>query len=102
MYRTFDTANGIPPRIYRSPEEIRRDIRNISVRIQETSSMLNIRELLINILTSERADKPEKLIPILEQTVEEARCALDTLSRLKDELTMLEEELREVRWLLGI
>ena len=101
MYRTFDTANGIPPRIYRSPEEIKRDMRAISVRIEETSSMLNIRELLINILMSERANCPEKLIPELEEAIIEARFALETLTGLKEELDLLEEELGEVRWLFG-
>ena len=102
MFRKFDTVNGIPARIYRAPEEIRRDIRGISVRIKETSSMLNIRELLINILLSERADSPEKLVPELEEAIAEAKEALAAMAELKEELNSLEEELRETRWLLGI
>ena len=101
MYRTFDTSNGIPARIYRSPEEIKKDIRAISVRIEETASMINIRELLINILTKERVTPPEKLIPELEDAIIEARFALDSLVSLKEELDSLEEELGEVRWLFG-
>ena len=101
MYRTFDTKNGIPPRIYRTPAEIKTDIQKISLRIKETSSMLNIRELLINILMSERADSPENLIPELEEAIAEARWALDSLHKLKEELDSLEEELGEVKWLFG-
>ena len=101
MYRTFDTANGIPARIYRTPAEIKTDIQKISFKIKETSSMLNIRELLINILMSERADSPDKLIPELEEAIAEARWALDSLNKLKEELDSLEDELREVKWLFG-
>ena len=101
MYRTFDTVNGIPASIYRTPAEIKEDIRKISVSIKETSAMLNIRDLLVNILTSELASKPEKLIPELEDAIAEARWALDSLSKLKEELDSLEDELQEVRWLFG-
>ncbi|MBE6645181.1 MAG: hypothetical protein E7612_07385 [Ruminococcaceae bacterium] len=101
MFRKFDTANGIPPRLYRSPSEIKSDIRKISASIEETSSMLNIRELLLNILMSERASLPEKIIPELWDAINEANLALSSLRELKEELDSLEDELREVRWLLG-
>ena len=101
MYRSFDTVNGIPARIYRTPEEIKRDIRAISVRIEETSSMLNIREMLVNILMSERKESPEKLVLELGDAIDEAREALSMLNGLKQELDLLEEELGEVRWLFG-
>lgn len=101
MYRSFDTANGIPARIYRMPEEIKRDIRAISLKIEETSSMLNIREMLVNILMSEREKSPEKLILELGDAIDEAREALSLLTSLKQELDSLEEELGEVRWLFG-
>lgn len=101
MYRTFDTENGTPPRIYRTPAEIKSDIQKISFKIKETSSMLNIREMLVNILMSEHADSPEKLIPELEDAISEARWALDSLNNLKEELDSLEDELKEVRWLFG-
>ena len=101
MYRTFDTDNGTPPRIYRTPAEIKADIRKISERIKETSSMLNIREMLVDILVSEHANSPDKLIPELEEAIAEARWALDSLKNLKEELDMLEDELKEVKWLFG-
>ena len=101
MFRKFDTANGIPSRLYRTPGEIKSDIKKISASIEETSSMLNIRELLINILMSERTASPEKLIPELWDAINEANLALASLHELKEELDSLEDELREVRWLLG-
>lgn len=99
MYRSYDTVNGIPPRIYRTPGEIRRDISEISEKIEATSEMLNIRALLVDMLMSERSDSPEKLIPDLEEAISEAREALVNMKRLKDELTSLEEELGEVKCL---
>ena len=101
MFRKFDTANGIPPRLYRTPGEIKSDIKKISASIEETSSMLNIRELLINILMSERTASAEKLIPELWDAINEANLALTSLHELKEELDSLEDELREVKWLIG-
>ena len=101
MYRSYDTVNGLPPRIYRTAGEIRRDIAEISEKIEETGEMLNIRALLVDMLMSERADSPERLIPDLEEAISEARDALVGLKRLKEELSLLEEELLEVRCLCG-
>lgn len=100
MYRSYDDVNGIPPRIYRTPGEIRRDIFEISKKIESTSDMLNIRALLVDILVSDRSDTPETLIPDLEEAISEAREALDSLKRLNEELDSLEEELEEVRCLV--
>ena len=97
MYRGYDMTNGIPPRIYRTPREIRWDISEISQKIEETNDMLNIRALLVDILVSDRADAPETLIPDLEEAIGEARCALGSLKRLNEELSLLEEELEEAR-----
>ena len=101
MYRTFDTVNGIPASIYRTPAEIRDDIQKISFAIKETSTMLNIRDLLVDILTTGPLDEPEVLIPELEEAISAARWALDSLNELKEELDLLEDELQEVRWLFG-
>jgi hypothetical protein len=98
MYRGYDMDNGLPPRIYRTPREIRRDICAISERVRETSEMLNIRSLLTEIIMNERLDTPEKLLPELEATIEEAKSALREMTLLSEELSMLEEELRETRW----
>ena len=100
MYRSYDAENGIPPRIYRTPSEIRDDIKGISRLIKETVSMLNIRELLLNILMSERKDSPESLIPELEAAISEAKEAYSRLEDLREELNLLEEELKEAKWLI--
>lgn len=101
MYIGYDMDNGLPPRIYRTPKEIRRDICMISNKVRETSEMLNIRSLITEIIMNERFDTPEKLLPELEATIEEAKEALSEMTLLSEELNMLEEELREARWHIG-
>ena len=101
MYRECDTKNGIPARLDRTPEEIRREMVLIKERIEETNSMLNIREILLNILSREKEEPKEDIIGELECAVDEARCALLTLQELWEELDRLGEELSEVRWLFG-
>ena len=100
MVKGFDVTNGLPPRIYREPSQIRRDIRDISRKIEKTNEMLNIRALLIDMLASERSDKPEEIIPDLEEAIAEAREALYMLGGLRDELSMLENELGDARCLI--
>ena len=99
MYRNCDTKNGIPPRVYREPGEIRDDIKDITLKIEETSSMLNIRELLINMLMDDNRNAPENLIFDLEDAIMEAKAAIKLFKELNEELTSLEEELEEVKWL---
>lgn len=101
MYRTFDMVNGIPPRIYRSPNEIRRDIDEISAKIKEANTRLNLRALVIDIISSDSTNEPANLISELESAIEEAREALSELRNLENELTALEYEMGEIKWLAG-
>ena len=101
MYRKLDGSHFTATNLYRNPREIREDIREIKLSISETSERLNIRSLLLDILVSENADSPEKIIPELESAVAEAKEALLELRELSDELSGLESELEEVKWLLG-
>ncbi len=101
MYRTYDSKNGIGPRIYRNPSEIKRDIKRIGEEIDEALSMINIRSLLIDILSGENATSPEKLIPDLEEAIYEAKEALVKMRGLKEDLCSLEEELEETRCKVG-
>lgn len=97
MYKSYDTANGLPMRIYREPSEIKRDITKINNRIEEVRDMINIRSLLMDILVSERADEPEELIPELLDAISEAERSLRILKELSEELSSLKEELYETR-----
>ena len=102
MYRSYDMENGLPPRIYRGVDEIRRDISRIKERIEQTNSMLNIRSLLLDMLIGDKEVPPEELIPELEVAIEDAKEALLSLTEFKDELSALEEELYETKCMIGV
>ena len=97
MYRSYDNTFGMPPRIYRTPGEIRQDIRQLRSAINEINSRLNIRELLLEIITDEEKISPENVVQTLEAMLYEAEEALSKLKELRGELSLLEEELYEVR-----
>ena len=102
MYRGTNDYEGEPVMLYRTPAEIKSDIRDISIRIKEVESLLNIRSLLMDMLTSAAQREPRKWIPEIEEVVREAAQTLDELRRLKESLDELYEEWREARWALGI
>lgn len=100
MYTCMDPINGHPPRLYRSPSEIHRDMIRISARIRENEEMLSVHNLLIEMIPTWAEQSPEKWIPELEATVAEARDALDNLSRLQCALEQLSLELEDVRCMM--
>ena len=91
--------NGRGPTVFRSPSEIREDIRYIKAKIKETNASINLRDMLTSILAEERKDS-ENFIEVLSDAVEEAKAALDELRSLENELYELEDELREVKWIM--
>ena len=93
MYRTYDETNGIPPRLYRHPEEIKTDIKEISQRISEINEMLNIRELLADFLLDDGVEnlrsssgKLSELLTYALEALDELKALNETLEELKDEL----------------
>ena len=97
VYRGCDDTLGLPPRIYRMPEEIREDIRELRLKIAEINSRLNIRELLLELVTVGENIAPEDVVPALENMLAEAEEALSRLKELRAELSVLEAELYEVK-----
>ena len=93
--------SGVPTRIYRSLGEIRRDINRIKEGIVVTNDQLNIRSLLLEVLSGAEYSSPELLIPELYEAIAEAKDALSVLTGLKEELSTLEEELEETRCVIG-
>ena len=102
MYRSYDLDNGMPPHLYRSLTEIRRDMCKISKEIAETNQRLNLRSMLIELIDGSRTKGNDSLILDLEEIVGEARDALDRLKGLEEELTALREELRMTRCAVGV
>ena len=102
MYTCMNTLEGAPPRLYRSPSEIHRDMVRISARIRENEEMLSVHNLLIEMIPQWAEQSPESWIPELEATVAEATVALVNLRRLQDVLEELKCELKEVRCIMKL
>ena len=96
MYSILDKYNGEPPRLYRTPGEIRRDITAISEKIRDTESMLSVHNILLELIPTWAEESPERWIPELTETVAEAEEALENLKLMKMALEELSIELSEV------
>ena len=96
MYLYADRYEGMPPRLYRTPGEIRRDMTLIADKIRDTEGMLSVHNILIEMIPTWAEESPERWIPELMETVAEAEEALDNLKLLKAALEELSLELSEV------
>ena len=96
MYSILDKYNGEPPRLYRTPGEIRRDITAISEKIRDTESMLSVHNILLELIPAWAEESPDRWIPELTETVAEAEEALENLKLMKMALEELSIELSEV------
>ena len=102
MYLCMNSYEGRPAMLYRSTEEIRRDMRIIADKITEQEEMLSVHNLLLEMIPTWAEQSPERWIPELEGMVAEACEALDTIQRLKESLEFLRLELEDVRCMLKI
>ena len=100
MYSCTNLYEGTPPRLYRSPSEIHRDMLKISAKIRENEEMLSVHNLLIEMIPTWAESSPEKWIPELLDTLAEAEDALENLKKLKFALEELTRELEAVRCML--
>lgn len=98
----YESVNRVPPCFYRTPEQIKDDIRQISARISEVNEMLNIRELLADFLDDEpcvdvveRAEELSELIAFAAEALDELRSLNATLDQLKAELI---QTISEIGW----
>lgn len=99
MYGAENRYDGIPPALYRTPTQIKRDMARISREIREADEMLSIRNVLTEMIDELAVEEPARWIEELEATVSEAREALERLERLRDALSELAVELEEARWI---
>lgn len=88
--------------LYRSSKEIKTDIRRIAIKIKDAESMLNVRSLLMDMLTAAADSEPQKWIPEIEEVVREASETLDELRALKESLDELFDEWKEAKCVSGI
>ena len=98
LFVSANAYEGIPSRLYRTPSEIKRDISRVRTQLEEIGEMLSIHNLLINLVSEFATSEPKKWIPELEETVAEAKDALEKARELEELLNDLSAELREARW----
>ncbi|MBQ7363410.1 MAG: hypothetical protein IJW48_03050 [Clostridia bacterium] len=102
FFTNYSTYEGEPIRLYRTPEEIGRDIGNIKEKIEKTGNMLNVRSILCDMIAECAEGDPERWLPALRAVVTEAEETLELLRSFKESLDMLEGELEDTRCMLGI
>ncbi len=96
------TYEGDRAKLYRSPESIREDISEIKTKIDAVNSMLNVRNILMEMIDATAHGEPENWIPLLSEIVCDAEDSLHKLKTLKESLDILSDELEDTRWVLGI
>ena len=93
---------SVPQREYRTPGAVRRDVLRIKENIETIKKRMDLRTLLVDILSDDRAAAdPDYWIPELSEALEVARTSGIELHILEKELEGLYEELREVKWIYG-
>ena len=100
FFVNYSTYEGRHARLYRSPEEIIKDIGEIKDKINEINEGLNIRDIVASTMGDLAYGEPEKWIARLEQIVDDANETLDSLRMLQHSLDELYKELEDVRCLL--
>ena len=99
MYRRLDEVNCLPPRLYRHPDEIRRDIADIKRKINEVNDLFNIRELISSVISESEGGDMERVAAAASELAESAE---EALSELRYFSQMLEELRAELTEALGI
>ena len=102
FYVRCDSYEGLPSQLYRTPEEIGRDIAEVRKRIDSIGEKLNVRNILAEALSDIAEDNPTKWIPELEGVVRETMESLGVLRGLNDTLDSLMAELEETKCILRI
>jgi NTP pyrophosphatase (non-canonical NTP hydrolase) len=74
----------------------------ISAKIRENEEMLSVHNLLLEMIPTWAEESPERWLPELEDTLEEAYEALDRLRKLKGALEELALELGDVKCMMSL
>ena len=97
-----NSEEGRPTRLYRRPGEVREDIAEISERIKEAEEMLSVHSIIVNVLSEWAIMEPKKWISELEESVSQAREAIENLARLGEALEELRAELGDISGIMDI
>lgn len=102
MLLSEDREACLPPRLYRSPAEIRCDMQKITDRISEIQESLSVRNILMELVSEWCEYDPRRWVSELSAVVEDAEEALSELRRLKEVLEDLKCELEQTKEAMGI
>lgn len=94
--RTYESAN-VNLRTYRSPSEIRHDMKNIIDQLEEMEEKLNLRDLIVEALYKNEKQRPNQLIEDLHILLDDAERAHGEIDKLREALAMLGEELSDAK-----
>ena len=100
FYTNINAYEGERVRLYRSPNEIRRDIGDINIRIRAVDERLNVRKLLTELFTEYSVGDPENWVREFSRMLDDAKAGLEQLYSLRDGLEMLNRELEDTLWVL--
>ena len=93
---------GMPPRLYRTPSEIKTDINDVKIKIDRLCDMLNVRNVISEMLNECATGSISDWLPALKSIVEDAEDTLETLVELNDSLEGLNKELKETRCVMRL
>ena len=97
MYIRPNDYEGQGGHIYRRLSDIRADILRVSEEIEQINSMLNIRDMLMRMLSSAAEDNPEDWLPELCELLDGAKEGLDEMRKLERTLSQLHCELADTK-----
>ena len=101
MYRYKRAGDGAPAGLYRTPEQIKRDMDSIAKRIADVMYMLNIRNVISEIISESSVDDARRRAEAVGELVENAKEALSMLKALSGELDELGRELADSISIMG-
>ena len=93
MYKSNLEEGYLAGRLYRSPAEIKRDIRKIKDEINSVNELFNIRELVDAIITEGADGDITRIAAAAAELYDSAEEALSTLRLLEESLDELRAEL---------
>lgn len=104
VFCAADYDSGIPPRVYRTVDEIAAEIKGISERIAELNSMLNIREVMSGVMEEvfyepdsdlgKKAERAAEIYTYAAEVLLEMQELYASLEGLKKELVATVEHVR--------
>ena len=102
FFRNYSSYEGEPARLYRSPNDIKRDIFEIKTKIETLTAKVNVRDALSHLIDEFAQAEAAHWITLLSDMVANTEASLSQLKALREDLDTLGEELEDTKWALGI